>query len=399
MAIEFTDANGIASMALAIDDVDSNITATSFGFTLCDSVYDFYPTLKFQLNDIYGQFNEYMAFVNGTKFTLSFGSDTDTWKTCSFRVVENSTPEQETSKYIGGLADLILKHDFCFNQTKKSIAYNDNISNIVKTIANSYHFNQIDIDNTLNQGIWYQPCVEDDEFITNYLLPYAYSTESNNSPFYCWIDTLNQFHFKNYSKLLSQNPIRTYYYTSAGTFNAFLNDSVFSFKFLQNSTDKIKNMNNRLVCHFDKNGNFIQNTKLLTDYPNNIKDPIPIKINKNCVTDVVCELDDDIESDETENNRLGYEINQHRYAINQDKVIIQVSFDRSLHSGQLIELKVPSVMEENTNDISLKTSGSYLIETCYHKWDGYRVSTILVCSKQVVKVTNNYRNYKMIVNR
>ena len=397
----YVDANGICEISLKIDDVDSGIPASNFRFKMYDSIHELYPRVSFYYNDTLGQAHEYMAFVNGTKITISFGVNSDNWKTCSYRVCENSTPEQTSSSYVGGQLQLKLKHDYCFSQTKTSNAYNDDIYSIIKDLVKKYTFDKIDIDTTYNLGYWYQPYICDDEFIVKYLLPYAYSTQASNSPYYCWIDNSNIFHFKHYKSLFSQNPVKTLYYKSQGIFESMASDdSIGNLCWLQNSNEKDKKYYNRIPTYFDKNGEFVKGDNLLlTDYPKGETNPIPVKVNMDCVTDIISQFDNDIEDDETENNRLGYEINQHSKSINVDKVVLNLKLDRTYNSGQLIDLRIPSVSDDVSNELSLRTSGIYLIESCYHTWSGKTASTTLICSKQVVKVTEEYRNYQLIVNR
>ena len=71
----------------------------------------------------------------------------------------------------------------------------------IKESAKKYNFDKIDIENTLNSGYWYQPYINDSEFIMNYLLPFAFSNSSQNTPFYCWIDSNNEFHFKSFQSM------------------------------------------------------------------------------------------------------------------------------------------------------------------------------------------------------
>ena len=80
----------------------------------------------------------------------------------------------------GGGFEIELIHDYFMKQYKKSDAYQSNISDIVSEIASKYQFDSIDVEQTLNSGYWYQPFVNDSEFIINYLLPFAFS--SGHSP-------------------------------------------------------------------------------------------------------------------------------------------------------------------------------------------------------------------------
>ncbi len=400
--INSNDAFNKASIRLEVDNIVSEIKPQGMSFTLYDSLYSFYPKASLSINDYSGTYQEYMAFVNGTKVKISFGNNEEDWKKCSYRVVKNSTPEQKSQNNIGGDLELSLIHDYYNTQSKNSRAFNSNISDIIRTLSRKYSFNSLDIDDTLNSGIWYQPFITDGDFIFNQLLPFAYSTDSDNSPFYCYIDSNNNFNFKNYKKLFLQNPIREFYYKSGGTISSLDRDSILAISFSQVPLSEVQPFYNRIIQHYDEKGNYVregQNSKL-TDFPKNNTEAIPLKANTSAITSIENNLyDDDIILDYNKNNRLGYISNSVGKVLSPDKVVLTVNLDRSLVSGKKVRLNLPSMQDGFSDEISLRNTGDYIIESSYHKWTGTNAITILVCSKQIIKVTKEYRNINLVLNR
>lgn len=378
--------------SFSINDIATDLPLSATSFVIKDSINELYPKVNFKINDEWGTMNEYLAFVDGSKITLSFGKTKDSQIKNSYRVYVNGQPKQNSQNYISGEISVELIHDYYYYQNKISKYYKNNISDIIKTLTKKYKFTKYDIDDTYNSGVWYQPYMNDSEFIINNLLPYAYSTDANNSPFYCWIDNNNQFHFKSYKQLCEQSVVRDYKYSSIGKNESLNEDSIITVNFLQDSLSDIKPLINQIYGFYDKDGNYSKEQNLkITDFPKNKTSKIPIIADKNYVTDVFVNLADDINLDDNENNRRGYVNNKMRNSFLMDKVIISTMIDPKLHSGQLINMTLPL----NDNQNSQRQSGKYIIETCYHKWNGKQGVTVLVCGKQRVVVNGDYkfRNY------
>ena len=169
------------------------------------------------VSDYEGLMNEYLAWVDGTSVEVTFGLDESSCKKCKFVVCKNAVPQQRTSSNgTGGDFEIELIHDYYYSQVKTSKAYKSNISDIISSLAKKYKFNKINIDKTTNSGIWYQPYVNDSEFIMDYLLPFAFSSSSQNTPFYCWINSNNEFNFKSFQSMFNSTPIKELTYTTKG---------------------------------------------------------------------------------------------------------------------------------------------------------------------------------------
>ena len=381
-----------ASISLKINGNDSGLSPMSFSVIEFDSIYQFYPKVKFIVSDYEGIGNEYLAFVDGTELEITFGASDNDLKKCKFVIAKNSVPQQKTSSNgIGGDFEIELIHDYFMKQYKKSKAYQSNISDIVSKIVSEYRFDNYDIENTLNSGYWYQPFVNDSEFIMNYLLPFAFSNSTQNTPFYAFIDSNNGFHFKSFNSMFSSTPLKEITYGTEGT-DIVANDNIFySVNFSQLELSKIKPYFNCKYYNYDKNGNILLKNDSLLKYINS-QGKYPIIGNDDNPTEIISLYDDDIKQDDTNNNNKGYTINLHKEIVLPDKITINTHLDKTLVCGNTIVVNMPMVTSNASDDKSLRNTGKYIIESSYHIWDSKNARTILICSKQNVNLTKEYRN-------
>ena len=386
---------------LKVDGNDTDISPSSYSFVIRDSIFELYPKASFTINDPTGSFNEFLGFVNGTKLEISIGRSLDNMVSCPFRVVNNAVPEQYSQNSPSGKIELSLIHDYYYYQTKLSMAFNNNISDIVLKKVKNYKFNSINIDDTLNSGLWYQPYIYDDEFIIKYLLPFAYSTDSEKTPFFCYIDGNNNFNFRSYKKLAQQNFYKEFNYRSIGQLNSLLENTIISTNFYQERVDSYRSSLHKILGYYDSNGSYITANReaLIVDYPKNDIDPIAIKCDLNNITSVENLINDDIILDENKNNRYGEEFNKIKKGLFIDKIVLTTNFDNKITAGKKIRLTIPLITEDSNNEFSLRNSGDYIIESTYHKWTGKDAISVIICSRQSLKLTSQYRNLNLIVNR
>lgn len=385
-------------ISIKVNDNDSGLSPMSFSLTEFDSIYQFYPKVKFAVSDYSGMLNEFMAFVDGTSIEITFGRTKEECKTCKFIIAKDSVPQQKTSSNgFGGDFEIELIHDYYNTQYKISKAYKSNISDIVYDVARKYKFNKIDIEDTLNSGIWYQPNVNDSEFIVEYLLPFAFNNSTQNTPFYSFIDSNNEFHFKSFNAMFESTPLKELAYGTFGT-DIIANDNILSsINFSQLELSKIKPFFNSNYYSYDKNGEFIDFNDSLLNY-NKTQGKYPIIGNSNNCTNIISLYDNDINADDTKNNNKGFRINLHKEVVLPDKIIINTVLDKSLVCGHTINVSLPLPMSNSDSDKSLRHSGKYLIESSYHTWNGQSARTTLICSKQNLKVASDYRNYNLLFN-
>ena len=385
-----------ATISLKVNGNDSGLSPMSFSVIEFDSIYQFYPKVKFIVSDYEGIANEYLAFVDGTEVEITFGESDDTVKKCKFVVAKDAVPQQKTSSNgIGGDFEIELIHDYFMKQYKKSDAYQSNISDIVSEIASKYQFDSIDVEQTLNSGYWYQPFVNDSEFIINYLLPFAFSNSAQNTPFYAFIDSNNVFHFKSFNSMFNSTPLKEITYGTYGI-DIVANGNIFySVNFSQLELSKIKPYFNCRYYNYDEDGNIsLENDSLLKYTKSQGKYPI-IGSSTN-PTEIISLYDNDIKQDDTKNNNKGFAINLHKDVVLPDKITINTHLDKTLVCGNTITVNMPNVTSNSSDALSLRNTSTYLIESSYHIWDSKNARTMLVCSKQNVNLTEQYRNNKIL---
>ena len=385
-----------ATISLKVNGNDSGLSPMSFSVIEFDSIYQFYPKVKFIVSDYEGIAKEYLAFVDGTEVEITFGESDDSVKKCKFVVAKNAVPQQKTSSNgIGGDFEIELIHDYFMKQYKKSDAYQSNISDIVSEIASKYQFDSIDVEQTLNSGYWYQPFVNDSEFIINYLLPFAFSNSAQNTPFYAFIDSNNVFHFKSFNSMFNSTPLKEITYGTYGI-DIVANGNIFySVNFSQLELSKIKPYFNCRYYNYDEDGNIsLENDSLLKYTKSQGKYPI-IGSSTN-PTEIISLYDNDIKQDDTKNNNKGFAINLHKDVVLPDKITINTHLDKTLVCGNTITVNMPNVTSNSSDALSLRNTSTYLIESSYHIWDSKNARTMLVCSKQNVNLTEQYRNNKIL---
>ena len=385
-----------ATISLKVNGNDSGLSPMSFSVIEFDSIYQFYPKVKFIVSDYEGIANEYLAFVDGTEVEITFGESDDSVKKCKFVVAKNAVPQQKTSSNgIGGDFEIELIHDYFMKQYKKSDAYQSNISDIVSEIASKYQFDSIDVEQTLNSGYWYQPFVNDSEFIINYLLPFAFSNSAQNTPFYAFIDSNNVFHFKSFNSMFNSTPLKEITYGTYGI-DIVANGNIFySVNFSQLELSKIKPYFNCRYYNYDEDGNIsLENDSLLKYTKSQGKYPI-IGSSTN-PTEIISLYDNDIKLNDTKNNNKGFAINLHKDVVLPDKITINTHLDKTLVCGNTITVNMPNVTSNSSDALSLRNTSTYLIESSYHIWDSKNARTMLVCSKQNVNLTEQYRNNKIL---
>lgn len=385
-----------AEINIKLNGADSKLSQMSYSVIEYDSIFQFYPKAKIVVSDYESIMNEYLAWIDGTEVEITMGNKKENSKKCTFVVALNSIPQQKTSSNgVGGDYEISLIHKYFYEQYKISKAYQNNISDIVSEIVRQYPFDSTDIETTFNSGLWYQPFVTNSEFINDYLLPFAYSTSAQNTPYYTFIDSNNKFNFKSFNSMFTQNPLKELEYGTKGVNIVADKKNISSVNFTQLGLSKIKPLFNSSYFWYDENGDLqIQNDKL-SDYTST-DGKYPIIGSSEFPTNLISLYDYDIEADDTENNNKGYLINLHKDIVLPDKIVINTILDKNLTCGNTIKVIIPSSESNSSTSKSLKNSGIYLIESSYHIWDSKSARSTLVCSKQNLKLTTDYRNNHML---
>lgn len=383
-------------LQIKIDGINFDLPASNYPFIVYDSINELYPRAKISFGDISGIYNEYMAFINGSKIELSFGTE-ERKISCPFVVERNSIPNQVSVSSVGGVTETTLIHHYFAEQERRSGGYQQEMSQVIKNLISKYPFSKINIEQTLNKGPWYQPYINDAEFIQTLLLPFAYSTYADDTPFFSFISADNSYNFKSFKKLyVDENPLDIIFLNiGSGTYQDLTRNVGFVFNPTQSSIIDLRQIINRKLVEFNSNGEMTFSYEKLQEYLTDASSIIPIKWKSSLTTGIKELLPNDLDINSTKNNNLGLRNNSMKEAFLLDKMIVTTNFNPSYVAGKLIELRIPIIREGNTEEISLRFSGNYIIESTYHRWSGRSGVTTLVLSRQATKQNKQATNTKM----
>lgn len=379
-------------ITLKIDNRELDFNPKSFSFSIRDSIYKLYNEANLKILDSSGIMQEIGMFTEGLEVEIDYGFKDDTLLKSKFVIVDDDLEAPTSQTYIGGTVNLSLLNSYYNYQNILSKAYpNKSISDVIRILVNKYNkFSKTNIDETGNILNWYQPLMTDVEFIDKILLPNAYSKLYRDYPFFCYIDSNNEFNFKNYKSLLSQPPIKlkfirdsikkpekntiTYYRRfSVGNIN--LRDFKNRKTYYQNITDG---------SYVDKEDSFI-------DYPSNNNKKTQIIKTNNIIN--YYDLGKKLVSKNRgyEDNIEGRKVFSMREATGIEKFLIVIPLNVEIVSGKLVELEIPMISNKGNEDLSQRYCDNYLVERVDHTWDcGREISyTQLVISRRYTKYQND----------
>lgn len=388
---------------LAINGKVQEIDPINYSFSIRDSIHKLYPSLTFQLNDVTGLFQEVLGNTEGIPIKIKYGIETKNVLSCPFVLINDQLPNTHTNDSIGGRITVNGIHEYYTKQEVIGEAYNNLISKIIRIFAGEYNFSSVVVNDTGCQNIWYRPLMNQRDFIKEILLPNSFSYNSQETPFFCFIDSNNEFHFRNYNSMVKENPIKSITqlnfapspdidenYTQGknrledGTGDRF----IFDFKRWKPGSTVTKKLWNRKLFQRDlSDGSYSESEDHIYNYPKNEYRNLLI-FDESSITSSYDLLYKETETGLIEAQK-GRKINSMKDSFFLERFILTVPLDVTLRAGRLIEINLPIKEQENTVN-SLAYSGQYLIESSDHVWNnrsmfGY---TQLIISRKFVTVPN-----------
>ena len=384
--------NNLYSFDLKVNEKQSDMSLSNISFTLIDSIHKLYNTAKFTINDYTGIMNEYMAFVNGSKFDLQFNNEDDSVFTRPFRIIKNGVAQQKSQNNLNG--DIELE---CLNYNSKelnkviSTAYNSTISNVINDLLKNTSFTKINIQDTLNKLLLICPMISKEKFIMDILLKLSYHTTSYNTPYYCFMDNNNNFNFNSYYDMYSQNSVATLSLNAQGdTLNYY---SISDLAIINDNFETSNKCQNIIQCNWDENNNFISQKDSLLNYPSaksildgyiipQIKDDYGIDEYSQC-SELYDFMDDEI--------IIALKADEQRKNLANETLILTVPYNENFVSGKTVDIQLPSTQSNSSEELSVHYSGKYLIESSIINWNGRNAVCTLVCSRRSIKLNNDYK--------
>ena len=370
----------------------SDIDPESYSFSVHDSIKSFYSSASLQIVDPSGIFHESLFDCEGNIFKIHYGINKSTSFESNYVVINNETPDIMRTGLLSGHLNINMLHEFYDYQVVENNAYKGRISDIVSKLVSTYPFGSIDKNDTGSDSIWYQMSMTQKDFVEKVLIPNAYSSNANNSPFACFITTDNKFNFRNYYWLLNNKKNITLVYKPRTQDDTSLT-SIIDIKPFRKGSKYSKIARYREIVTRDyTTGSYSKEYSSITDNPTvklgNLKVPIVCPNNKK-VTNYEYYSFTKKENGESESlkARKNY-IDINSYDL--DKLLITTLFNPDLHSGMVITINA-SVARDTGIEYGLSQSGQYLIEDCIHSWDGISTRkgiTTLVVSRKFMSVPN-----------
>jgi len=387
--------NDLYTINLSVNDTKIELEPQTYSFSTVENINELYSTASISFNDDTGFIQEYLGTVLGSVIELEFG-DKDNLNKSKYRINFDSLDKAEAQGFLTGAVDLFLIHDYFFQQKIISKAYKNRISKIIRNLTDSY-FSQVDIDDTGNEDIWYQPLMSDAKFITDILLPHAYSYNANMTPFYSFITSDNKYHFRNMKSMSDEGKTATIEYrvitgSSDNNSNKGAENKTTSIKRWRNQYKNIWKIQNRNLYSIDEDdGSLIEDEDFITDYPsqNNLK--LPVMSENSNKTSWYDNYRSESETGKKE-NQLGLQVSSQKDGMFVDEFLLIQPFNPKLHAGKSIQLNIYIMSDNNTSKISNNFSGKYIIIECEHIWDGEASSayTKLIIGRKYISVANAY---------
>lgn len=367
-------------------------------FSMSESIYEFYSTVTLHFNDVDGSLQETMLFVEGAVIDLSFGVR-ELNKKIKLVVVNSSVAGFNSSENLGGILNLTCMHEWVNRQEVRSKAYQGKISSVIQEVIAAEKFSNVDIDETENNDIWYQPMINDARFIREILAKYAYSKKSNDSPFCMFIKSDNSFNFKHIDGMLKEKELATIYYVPE-TNESDITRLAGNLKKEQNSSRASRR---RDLFSIEKaTGALLIEEDDITQFPSSTTDTLlPILNDENKKTVFMGNGFKDATNKVDMENVSGERTN----AIKMNFFLERLSFDLPLSKSSLrLEAGKSLIFKaytggQGTTNTSKSISGKYIIEQAKTSWLGGEDKgvTSLVVARKFMKIPNAYDAKKLLL--
>ena len=378
--------NDIYEIGISFYGKDIDLTPVNYSFMISDSIYSIFPKAKLSINDNEGLLQQYLISVEGTDIELSFGYKNNFIKN-KYIVNTDSIIDSYAGK-MGGYLNIELDHYLKTHQRKEMKVYKDTISRIIKKILDKYEFSKININDSGASDYYYQPFINDFDFIENFLLPFSFSNNSKSSPFYCFINNNNEFNYRNYMSMMNGKPLlelkqgtndlSSISPTNFSKITRFRTDTKFTYE-----------KRHRKITKLLENGVLEIKEDFINDYPDIPFGDLPLILpDRENFTGSLQLFDDESTLGKKEIN-MGMKIQSMRSAFALERLLLVLPLNVELLAGKNVNIIINASNSDKSSD---SYSGEYLIERSFHKWEGQSnlaETTIIVSRKSMQKLDTN----------
>lgn len=347
---------------LALNGVSAEIDPSEISFSLKDSIYTIFPTAVIEMNDIEGWILEGRALTNGSEIELTLGYKEYSMKN-SYIVNTMETIEGMKSTQLSGNLSSELIHKSYAQNASFVKSYPPNPANIIQELFKESQFNEYLVESTKNipEKRIYNPYMTKKDFIEKILLPNSVSSKNKISPYFCFIDSLNNFHYQSFEQLMKQSNLYELYFGYKKEYD-YYNEAILSFFPF---TEKLKNNESDMKVQIsylsdDQNPQFKTKEFPIASlnhgaYP--IKEvSIAPQYSFHGVTKESSELKTQIRG-----------VYLQKLSLFPDKIAVTTPIFPDYCAGKKVILQV---LYGAGGDVSESFSGEYIIEQSDHTWDG-----------------------------
>lgn len=373
---------------ILVDDTSIFSDPARISFSMSDSIYNLYNTLTATIDDPGGFFLERLVYARGNRFSLRYGIKSQTVNHAKY-VITNSymrEPSQENGT-IAGPVTIEAKNRWYHTQEIQSRGFSQPISNILTNMITPLDvIDGVDIEDTEGSDTFYQPLVNDAEFIDKILTPNAYSPSANGTPFYSFITNDNIFRFRSAHAMYSANLSDELTYSTEASTQGSRPQSILSIRYVRDDRDAERKLRNRYIYRMDTdNGQLIQTEDEITDYLGIGNRFLPFVADMSLKTGYI-DLGREEVTIDARNTELAELHNSNRPSMFLEHFLILTPFNPRLKSGQKIQINIGSADKEDKSEESKTFTGPYVIENCEHIWNGealYGYTKIIVGRKYI----------------
>ncbi len=388
--------NDYYNIELKLNNLDFDLAPELFSFTIKDSIHSFYPKASLTVTDASSLFREYLSSVEGNILSLLYTTteNENINLKSNYVILHDELSSKQTTGLLAGDVAITLVHEYYNKQNVENKAYKNKISSVINSVVSDYNFNSKNIDQTSCNSTWYRLNQSQKDFICNTLLPLAYSSDANSSPFFSFITCDNQFNLKSYKSMIEDTVETELTYSPVAVAGVSIG-TIYELTPLRTGSLKHKNLRHRLIKTRDYlTGDFLEVEDEIQQYPKNVPafNKLPIYTENKEITSIEY-LNFTQKSPGDKDAQKGLIINSEKDGFFLERLVATTMFNPLLKAGKGVNIKIALPTDKNDLEFSPYQSGVYLIEECSHSWMGGRDkkgTTTLLLSRKFIRVPSTY---------
>ena len=387
------------NIGLILNNTDSGISPSFFQFTYTESIHSILPSVELNFSDTYGLLQENLTFCEGKEFLLYIkdgreDEDDDAKFIHLVSVSEDKSFSGENDTFISTNNRVTALHYFYTNDQIKSEGYEETSSAIIRRLIDNsaYKFQGINITNSDDKKIFYQPLLNDIDFIDSILLKEAYS--KSNTAYFCYIDSFDEFNYITYNDMFNSKSI--------GKLSDIPEDikqigknQILNYNIVNLGSKRLKGHRNKNIYSFTNEGKLDFDNFEIPEFLLGKNKVLPIikKNNANNISGFIDTLNQSYEDSEKSNinGRYIYD-SKNCYFI--ERIHIVTTYNAKFRVGNKIELDLHL---HDGEDVLLSSyySGNWFIEVNSIVWDniGKNLINNMILFRSNFKVPSSQFDY------